>query len=73
MAKRERVETDTICDRPGCGRRVTDKGGAALMTDHALLFVDKAAENTDHVDLCRECRGQMASAWYRKSDEAAKA
>jgi hypothetical protein len=68
MAKVERVETDVICDRPGCGKRVTEKGGAMWTVGHNLAAGVADPFSQDHVDLCRECLQQMGSAWNRKAD-----
>lgn len=71
MAKVERVETDVICDRPGCERRVTEKGGIMITLEHDTTFTHGGApeESNGHVDLCRECLQQMQSAWNRKAGE----
>jgi hypothetical protein len=72
--KTERIETDVVCDRPGCGRRVTAKGGKMATIDHHFLsLIDDAAEVyetvEDHIDLCRECHGQMVAMWLRKAGD----
>lgn len=69
--KTERIETDVVCDRPGCGRRVTAKGGKMATIDHHFLsLTDDAAERgDDYIDLCRECHGQMVAMWLRKAGD----
>jgi hypothetical protein len=71
VAKVERVETDVLCDRPGCGKRVTDKGGILFVLDSSIITGPQptAAVGDDHVDLCRECLQQMQSAWKRKAGD----
>lgn len=68
--KVERVQMDVVCDRPGCGKRVTDKGGAMYTIEHRVRFAKVDGEAGAHVDLCRECYGQMQAAWSRKGEEA---
>lgn len=75
MAKVEVTKEYIECDRPGCGKKVTDKGGIMYTIGHALHFAargDALPGEMDHADaddLCRECFGQMQSAWNRKVEE----
>lgn len=58
-----------VCDRPGCGKRVTDKGTRVTMTNGALVAV---ADDEPHgVDLCRACGEQMSAFWERKAEAKA--
>jgi hypothetical protein len=71
--KVEITKEQTVCDRPGCGKRITAKGGFMFIDeskveftgDETLLNVD---QRSDAVDLCRECLQQMHNAWNRKAD-----
>jgi hypothetical protein len=76
MAKVEVKTEHVICDRPGCGKRITDKGG--IMDIHAsesdnvadVMFIGCGSPMPPGtcVDLCRECMQQMGNAWNRKAD-----
>lgn len=76
MAKVEITKEQTVCDRPGCSKRVTDKGG--IMVIHAsesdtvaeVLLIEHGnpMPHGTFVDLCRECLDTMTKAWNRKAD-----
>lgn len=63
MATRERVET--VCDYPGCERRVTDLGGRMTLDSIAgpTLALGESTDRT--LDLCREHRRSLESWWAR--------
>lgn len=64
------TKEQVVCDRPGCGKRVTDKGGAMVIEDHILMAVDTPkTDGSDHIDLCRECL-QSLGGWWAKKDES---
>lgn len=71
MATIERVEKDVVCDRPGCGKRVTEKGGLVMLSDGHLLFLERpeCTEEMHGIDLCRECLQQIGNAWNRKAGD----
>jgi hypothetical protein len=68
VAKVEVVREQLQCDRPGCERRVTDKGGVMVIVGAALHFGPANAESDRKIDLCRECLDTMTKAWNRKAD-----
>jgi hypothetical protein len=78
------VET-RVCDRPGCGARVTDLGlpSAGLIAEVGVTTVElyrppgsdapvpPAGSQGHATDLCRECRNSLATWWAGKSNRAA--
>lgn len=68
----QRQATTTVCDRPGCEKRVTDKGSKMMVQDGQLHFLPPDAtleESVASSDLCRECTAQVGNAWHRKAGE----
>ena len=68
----------TICDRPGCGQRVTDKGleSAGLSTQGVGKVVNFHSDDPTAPtppDLCRECVASLGTWWTarerRKGDD----
>lgn len=70
----------TVCDRPGCGQRVTDRGfvGARLTTAGVEPSIQAPADPPAYgpaspPDLCRECVASLGIWWTarerRKGDD----
>lgn len=59
-----RTRTETICDYPGCDRRLTELGGKMALTPDgpAALAGDS---DSPAADLCREHRRSFESWWNR--------
>ncbi|HKY51668.1 MAG TPA: hypothetical protein VJP45_10460 [Candidatus Limnocylindria bacterium] len=71
----QRQATTTVCDRPGCEKRVTDKGSKMVMQNGDLVFLapaDQVDEGVPSADLCRECTQQIGNAWNRKAGDEPK-
>jgi len=66
MARRERIET--VCDYPGCERRVTELGGTMVLTPKGPGHVPADTEEMA-ADLCREHRRQLEAWWNRKAED----